>query len=228
MYKALAYKELRETAWIGGIILAAMVLVILDQIGGKADPWRLLAFGMLPIDPLESRKIPFVHTGLVNGLTLIAIPGALAIAFRQGLGESFRSTWLFLLHRPAPRHGIVLTKLAVGIGLLLATTALPVLLFAIWAALPGMHASPFDWRMTNVPLRLCCGATCVYLAAFLCALRDARWFGGTRLLPLVVAALVMFWMFTVVWWPVTGWVIALTTDVLYLAAILHVSRVREY
>lgn len=227
MYKALAYKELRETVWIGGMIFAAMVLVILDQIGGAVEPWRLLAFGMLPIDPVEARKIPFVHPSLTKWLALIGGVGGMAIGFRQVLGESFRSTWLFLLHRPAPRSRIVLTKLAVGIGLLLATTAIPVLLFAIWAALPGTHASPFDWRMTNVPLRVCAGATCVYLAAFLSGLREARWY-GTRLFPLIFSVLAMTWVSVTVWWPVSGWIITLVVNAVYVAAILFSARVREY
>lgn len=227
MYKALAFKELREIAWIGGIVFAAMALVVLDQIGGAAAPTQLLSFGMLPVDPLESRKIPFVHPGLAEYLVWIGVAGGLALGFRQVLGESFRSTWLFLLHRPAPRSRIMLTKLAVGVGLLLASTALPVLLFAVWAALPRTHASPFDWRMTNVPLRICCGATCIYLAAFLSGLREARWY-GTRLFPLFFAALVMFWIYMIVWLPLTGWIIAFVADAIYVAAIVSVTRMREY
>jgi hypothetical protein len=227
MYKALAFKELRETAWIGGIVFAAMALVILDQIGGAADPWRLVSFGMLPIDPFESRKIPFVHPGLRQNLAWVAGAGGLALGFRQVLGESFRSTWLFLLHRPAPRTGIMLTKLVVGAGLLVAATAIPVLILAIWAAVPGTHAGPFDWRMTNAPLRICGGATGVYLAAFLSGLREARWY-ATRLFPLALAALAMFWIYAIVWWPLTGWFVALVVDAVYMAAILYTTRVREY
>lgn len=227
MYKALAFKELREIGWIGGIILAATVLVVLDQIGGAVSPWQLLSFGMIPVDPLAPRKIPFLHESLAVDLAWVTVAGGLALGFRQVFGETFRSTWLFLLHRPAPRSRIMLTKLGVGAGLLLATTVLPLVVLAIWAAMPQTHASPFDWRMTNVAFRICFGATAIYLAAFLTGLRDARWY-GSRLFPLVFAALAMAWICIVIWWPVTGWLVAFVVDAIYVAAILLTAQMREY
>ena len=121
----------------------------------------------------------------------------------------------------------MLTKLAAGGALLLLAAALPVLILALWAELPGTHASPFVWGMTAQTFRLCFAATTVYLAACLCGLRPARWY-GSRVLPLIPAALVMMWVYITVWWPVTGWIVVLVVDVAYLAALLDAVQSREY
>ncbi|MSR59369.1 MAG: hypothetical protein EXS05_17290 [Planctomycetaceae bacterium] len=227
MYKALAFKELRETAWIGGLVVAAMLLVVLEQMGWHLFERRWLVPAPLPAGIVLSDPIPFVHRGLADGLAVIGICGALALGFRQVLGESIRGTWVFLLHRPAPRQALILTKIAVGAGLLFAASAVPVFVLAVWAATPGTHASPFDWRMTVYPLGVCLAATSLYLAAFLCSLRSAPWH-GSRYLPLIAAALVMGWVYVTAWWPLTGWVVALVSDVVYLAAILNAAQTREY
>jgi hypothetical protein len=195
--------------------------------GWGLDPGTILRRLMDESDPLRQRPIPFVYTGLHEMLTVICICGALALGFLQVFGESRRGTWLLLLHRPAPRQQLMLTKVAVGAALLLAAIGLPLLILALWAAIPGTHASPFDWRMTLQPLRLCCGATVIYLAAFLTALRNVRWY-GSRLLPLVLAGLVMGWIGNIVWWVPAGWIMVLVADALYVAAIVQTSVSREY
>lgn len=227
MYRALAFKELREAALIGGLVCGAMLLAALDHMGVSLDVGRLTVHNLHRHAPFQAHKVPFVNPELQDMLAIIAVCGAVALGFRQVWWESFRGTWLYLLHRPAPWSALMLTKLAAGGGLLLAATAVPVLLLAAWAATPGTHASPFEWAMAAQPLRLCFGATVLYLAAFLCALREARWY-ATRFLPLIPAALVMTWVYVTVWWPVTGWVVVLVADGLYLAAILHAARAREY
>jgi hypothetical protein len=229
MYKALAFKELRETAWIGGLMLAAMSLVVLEHMDHTLWPDRFFVthFGGAADDAYRPRPIPFVHQGLQEMLNIISCSGAIALGFWQVLGESFRGTWHFLLHRPAPRHCLIATKLAVGCGLLLAAVGLPVLVLAIWAAIPGTHASPFYWSMTHLAWRLCAASTAIYLAAFLCGLREARWY-GTRLLPLAAAGIVMAWINATVWWPLSGWLIILGCDALYLTAIVSTAKEREF
>jgi hypothetical protein len=226
MYKALAFKELRESAWIGGLVFIGLVMVVLDQME-MFSYWSLLIPSANRVPTIHAHKIPFVHRELYYALATIASTGAVALGFRQVLGESRQGTWPFLLHRPAPRSALVLTKLGVGLGLLLAAAALPVLVLALWAATPGTHASPFAWAMTVPAFRLCFGATAIYLAASHSGLRPARWI-GSRLLPLVPGAFAMTWVYITVWWPLSGWIVILVVDAVYLAAILETARSRDY
>lgn len=226
MYRALAFKELRETAWIGALVFGTLLLVVLDQMGYFGF-WRLLLLSENQQQPFSPHKIPFIHGNLQIGVAIAAAAGATALGFWQMLGESVRGTWLFLLHRPISRARVLLTKLAAGGMLLLLAAALPVLILALWAAVPGTHASPFVWGMTAHVFRLCFGATAMYLAACLCGLRPARWY-GSRLLPLIPGALVMAWVYSTVWWPVTGWLVVAVADVAYLAALLDAAQSREY
>src|SRR5262249_55955396 len=140
---------------------------------------------------------------------------------------SFRGTWLFLLHRPAPREALLLTKLAAGIVLLLVAALVPLLFLALWAAVPGTHASPFDWRMTEHPLRLTFASTTLFLAAWLTGLREARWY-FSRLFPLVPAALLFLATYFTPRWPFVSWIALVVADLLYLSAIRSVAQVREY
>jgi hypothetical protein len=227
MYRALAFKELRETAWIGALVFGTLLLVVLDQMGYFSF-WGLLFLSeSQKRQPFSPHKIPFIHNNLQLGVAIAAAAGATALGFRQMLGESVRGTWLFLLHRPISRAHVMLTKLAAGGALLLLASALPVLILALWAASPGTHASPFVWDMTAHVFRDCFAATALYLAACLCGLRPARWY-GTRLLPLIPAALVMMWVYITVWWPMSGWIVVAVVDIAYLAALLDAVQSREY
>ena len=86
---------------------------------------------------------------------------------------------------------IILTKLLSGTGLLLACTALPIVIYGGWAAIPGTHAGPFEWWMTASR-----GAAVADDAARLSRCVRQRhppraWF-GSRLLPLVTVVLPAF------------------------------------
>jgi ABC-type transport system involved in multi-copper enzyme maturation permease subunit len=226
MYKALAFKELRESAWIGGLVFLGLLAVVLDQMGAFSY-WNLLFMAVNPEQPFHHHKIPFINQELYYALAMIVPTGAVVLGFRQVLGESLHGTWLFLLHRPAPRSALILTKVTLGLVLLLVAAALPVLIFALWAATPGRHASPFLWGMTAQAFRLCFGATAIYLAACLSGLRQARWL-GSRLLPLIPGVLAIVWVYITVWWPLSGWIAVFVLDALYLAAILETARSRDY
>lgn len=227
MYKALAYKELRETGWIAAIVFLAMMGVVLDQMGVELDLKHLIRSAREGRDPLEARPIPFIHSGLKEYLSLALLCGALVMGFQQTLGETYRRTWSFLLTRPLSRNAAIVTKLLVGSLLLLTATILPLMILAVWAATPGTHASPFDWRMTCEPVRICFAGTTVHLAAFLAGLRGARWY-GSRLLPLFPAGASVLWVYEVGGWSGIGWTVIVCTYAIYFAAILLTARVRDY
>jgi hypothetical protein len=226
MLKALLFKECRENLWLGGIALAFLLFELAMQT--RRDDGS--AVSQLEIGISFSRasdEIPFVQDSFSSSVLGVAALLAIALGFRQTLGESLRGTYLLLFHLPVPRWRLVRGKLLVGLCIYSAGTAVPVLLFAFWAATPGTHASPFYWSMTLPTWQALISVTLLYLAAFLCGLRPSRWF-GSRLLPLVAVGLAA-WILsaTPVPWrlalPVT-----LAVGTVLLACIGHVVRARDY
>jgi hypothetical protein len=74
--------------------------------------------------------------------------------------------------------------MSIGVGLLLVSMAVPILVYAVWAASPGRHPAPVEWSNTRPALRLWLLAPLIYLGAFASGIRPARW-SGSRLLPLI-------------------------------------------
>ena len=78
----------------------------------------------------------------------------------------------------------------------------------------------FAWRLVfQMPL--------LYLGAFLSGLRPARWL-GTRLLPLLGAAVVLFALNVLPWWWPLGLPLVVALDALLAANVCFVARVRDY
>ena len=225
MWKALAFKEARENLWIGAAGLAILLFVVANQIGWDESlpaSYGFHAYGT------ASGQIPFVSDDFGIGVAYVAALLAVALGFHQTLGETVHGTYLLLFHLPVSRRRLVWIKLAAGLAVYAACTMPPVLLFAIWAATPGTHASPFEWSMTWPVWRILLSMTMLYLAAFLCGLRPARWF-GSRLLPLVVGATstgILLEAPLPWWWlPV---LITVVVDVIFLVCIQHMVRVRDF
>jgi ABC-type transport system involved in multi-copper enzyme maturation permease subunit len=217
--KALAFKELREVFGITAAALAAYLALVVSLMGGKVFDW-------VPGMPQGTDEVPFTGNGFTVFFTFVSVVFAAALGFRQSAWESARGTYLFLLHRPLLRQHIFLTKLAVGGGLLLLCSSLPILLYATWAAVPGNHAGPFFWSMTEGAWRLAILMPLLYLGAFLSGLRPARWF-GTRLLPLA-ASLVLLVLLMMVPWLLVTLLLAAGLYGLLVTNVCFVARVRDY
>jgi hypothetical protein len=150
---------------------------------------------------------------------------ALALGLRQSLGDFFGDAYLFLLHRPVSRTQVFGAKLVVGLGLYGICTALPLLLYAWWASLPGTHASPFEWSMTASIWLAWFAIGTVYLGAFLTGVRPGQWF-GTRLMPLA-ATIGLALMITLL--PIgVAVVVLLLTDAVLIHSILFVCETRDF
>jgi hypothetical protein len=226
MYRALAIKELREIGLMGALCSLCMLVVVLGQMSLEFDWSRLTVVSLLRTQPQFAHPVPFVDDSLDGWVVLCGGGLALVLGGWQTLGETFRKTWSFLWHRPMKRPLIVATKLATGLAVLAVSLGVPLLILAVWAAAPGTHPSPFEWWMTEHIGRLAFALTPIYLAAFLCGMRDARWY-GSRLLPLGAAAIVLGFVFIAQWWPLAGWGVALAADAMLLAGILQVARERD-
>jgi ABC-type transport system involved in multi-copper enzyme maturation permease subunit len=214
MVLAIVKKELRETRVFAALALG-MYFLYLSKLTGH---WgRLLSsiVAWVPGMNTEPPDVPFVEGQFVTILFFIGAALAITLGFRQSAWEPSQGTAQYLLHLPLTRRTIFLTKLTTGISLLLGCTLLPILIYAIWAAMPATHAGPFEWSMTWTAFQVWLLMPLAYLGAFASGIRPARWF-GSRLLPLcsvavagsIVAAAALGW-----------WLIALPL-LLLVAAVL--------
>jgi hypothetical protein len=227
MYRALAIKELRETAWMGLACAVCLLVVICGQMSLEFDGGRMAVVSLHDTQREFPHRVPFVDPSLGGWVVLYGGGLGLVLGFWQTLGETFRRTWSFLWQRPMSRRAIIGVKLGTGVGVLALALGVPILILTVWAATPGTHPSPFEWWMTEHVWRLAFAMTPVYLAAFLCGMRDARWY-ATRLWPLGAAAVVLGWVYIAAPWALAGWVSAGAADTVLAAAILRVSQEQEF
>ena len=106
---------------------------------------------------------------------------------------------------------------AVGAALILA--------YALWAATPGTHASPFFWWMTKPAWHVWTVLPAIYAGAFLCGVRSARWYAW--LLPLVGCGAIVFVLVMQPWlWVAAVGSLALVATC--LPAAIEAARTRDY
>jgi hypothetical protein len=220
-HAALVMKEVRVS--LGVVVAAAIGFACMV---GKVT--ELPGFGFMG----QFFGIWHSQTPFIGGLPFVdfSLAFAVGLAVMQSMSESRHEAWLFGLHRPISRQAIVIIKLTVGVVMLLVTTAMPIVAYAVWAARPGTHASPFEWSMTEAAWRQWWCAPPAYLGALLMMLRPARWL-GTRVLPCVAG---LWWVnarhpWGLSLWPV-GWEVTavLAIDVALVICLLLVIREREY
>jgi hypothetical protein len=107
---ALTLKELRESAPLAILGVAVLGLVALSAIG-----WSPLV-GVLSSGGWSRSQIPFLYDSFHGQFALAAGALAIALGFKQSLGDLFGDAQLFVLHRPVSRRTVYVTKLAVGLG----------------------------------------------------------------------------------------------------------------
>ena len=118
-------------------------------------------------------------------------------------------------------------KLLVGAIMLLACSALPILIYACWAATPGTHASPFEWSMTGQFWRIPLVMTIVYLGSFLSGIRPARWV-GTRLVPLASAVFLASVLMALPCWWVWWLLLVVVVDGLLVVSVMLALQTRDF
>lgn len=217
MLTNLLWKELREIAPI-------VVCALLIQVCMVAIPADALLLNMLFSNRTHG-AIPFLSDSWSSMFLWVAGVAAVVLGLWQTVWESSRGTFQFLLHRPASWRALFVHKLGVGLGISLSLAVLPTLCYALWAATPGTHASPFSWSMTAWAWQLMVALPLLYLGAFLSGLRPARLF-GSRLFPLA-ASLIAFGL-TLALPRTIALPLALALELMFVAVILFVGHTRDY
>lgn len=214
MYKALVFKELRETIGIALIALLAYFWVIFNALDYQVY--------------LGQRGIPFLDGRFTGSFCFISTCFAIALGLWQTVVESRRGTWLFLLHRPISHAKLIGVKLAVGVMLYCLVAAAVICIYAAWAATTKIHASPFAWWMTTDTWMAFLFIIACYFAAFLTGIRPGRWI-GTRLLPIVALAFpaTLFLNLFFRWWS-WGFAFLIIVYLIYLCLIFFVARTRDF
>ncbi len=215
--RPIAIKELRETVGLAAIAsLVAFYFVTEHMVG--VFPWSTQNDG----------AFPFVSDTTPGFLFMVAFILAAALGLRQSAWELHAGTYLFLLHRPIERHQVMAIKIVVGLIVYGVSMAVPVLLYAFWAATPGTHASPFFWSMTVPVWQSLLTGVLLYLGSFLSGLGQGRWY-VSRLLPLVAMAPVTFVLILLdARWPIVCLGALVVISGLTWLAIMLVSAKREY
>jgi hypothetical protein len=226
MYKALVFKELRETIGIAAIALLFYLAGIINVMGYPVLPFNL--FGIL--SQRRPGILPFLDAQYMPWFILVSIGFVISLGFRQTVGESVHGTWLLLLHRPEDRRRLIAVKLTVGVTLYLVVAATAILIYAIWAATPGTHPSPFYWWMTVLFWQIWIIILLGYLGVFFAGIRPGRWF-GTRLLPIAAAGVLAALIGGIVigggWW-LGGFIVFFLLCAIFVGLILFVVRTRDY
>jgi hypothetical protein len=219
--KALVRKELREVLPLVVAAMASYLILVVWLIGGRL-------FDRMPGLRREDVRVPFVDDPFNSVFLMISIGFLLALGLRQSAWEELRGTYLFLLHRPISRRRLFLIKLATGASVFVVCASVPILIYGIWASLPGGHPNPFAWSMTGIAWQIIYFLVPLYLGAFLTGLYPARWY-GTRLLPLagVAALLALAAGGTLRFWYLS-WPAVLLLAVVLTGSICHVAMERDY
>ncbi len=220
MYKALAFKDLRDLAGLAALALAAYGLLLV-HCTGFVDIALRSEFGY-------ENSVPFVEGPFAPWCACLAAGLSVVLGLWQSAREDTRGTWLLLMHRPLSREKLIGVKLLVGLATYVACAGLPTLAYACWAATPGTHASPFEWSMSAGSWEILFALSALYLAGFLSGLRPGRWL-GTRLRPAAAAAVLVALVELLPGIPVAIRLAAVgLLDAGLLSSILFVARTRDY
>ena len=175
VWRAMLWKECRETALIAGI----MALLV-----GAVLGWLVVRESYAVTSPNMSGNYDTAGDAFLNGATTILAPlAALVLGFAQFILESRPDRFAFVAHRPVSRAQLFWSKVVTGLALYLAAMLLPLAIALAWASRPYNIPLPFSWAMALPPLSDIAAGIPFYFAGALVARRSEAGWVGSRLLP---------------------------------------------
>ena len=229
MIRALLKKELREHFLLAVVGLALAIVAValhlqpparLSAHFTEASLWRIALGGSVWGSYYRELPVPITDGSYLGKLAVLCYLLGGGLGFLISWKEELRKTWPFLLHRPVRRSEVLLAKLSAGAILYLPATLVPFLFLCWWSSVPGHYPAPWCFEFVYPGLELIARGYVIFLGAFVCGCREAKWH-GTRLAPLAGTASFM-WVIGGSW----GWVGAvgflLVATALTLCALWHV------
>jgi hypothetical protein len=194
VWRAMLWKECRETGLIAGLIMLAVGGVLGVMVARES--WAVARPNM------ANSYVTACDAFLDGPYSIMAAMAALIVGFMQFVRESRQDRFGFLVHRPVSRAQLFWSKVAAGIGLYALALLVPLGIAMAWASHPYNIPLPFSWAMGLPALSDVVAGIPLYFAGVLVARRsEARWI-GSRLLPVagpILAAIANFAMPEVAW-----------------------------
>jgi hypothetical protein len=164
------------------------------SIGKWAFMASLILAGVVGAAAYVSVDVPGDNLLLVNPVIAgILSVGFVVAGFTLGIlavtPDYAKGRWALLTHRPIGRRRVFLAKFSAECVLLGLAGGAPLVGLAVWMAIPGNVAAPFDWHMLLPRLAEMASGGCCVAAGMLTAARAGH-LAGSRLLPAIAALLV--------------------------------------
>ena len=173
--KALLWKELRQIAPWGALMLAAMSAVTLGS--------------------LYSEWYRYDLTHLWSQVWVMIVFGASGAAFALGVLQTVlevrRDQWAFLIHRGLSPTQIFLAKAGAGLSVYAVIAVAPAIIGVAWCLWNGVDQSTLTWYHALPLLISFLASAAFYFSAMLAIVWKGPWY-FSRLLPLVAPALLLF------------------------------------
>jgi hypothetical protein len=161
-------------------------------------PWAaamLLATVSIAVGVLCSEFAGYREEGILTQEMLIMMlfasgSAALILGLLQTILEVRRDQWAFLMHRGVSATRIFVGKAAAAMVAYALVTLVPVLVAALWCAVPGVYRYPFSWYQTLPMLVTILASSAFYFAVVTSVVWKGPWH-VSRLLPLTTPVLLL-------------------------------------
>lgn len=225
MSNRLILRELREAGLIG--VPVFITLLGFYYYGMRIDNAIRVLLEAFGLGPGPFRSVPLLDPSAYLPLITLGCTFAFAAVVRQVVMDSMQQTFHSLLTLPVSLREVFLTKILVGVSVLLATLMVPLWIYALWADSEGSHPSPFEWSMLNSHVQIIFCVLPVYMGLFLLALWPwHRWLAGVFIFVTTVMAAIAMASFP--WFLPWGVLLNLVICCAYASVILWVAEHRDY
>ncbi|MBX9655177.1 hypothetical protein K2Y11_16305 [bacterium] len=219
MLRALIWKEMREIWVIAAIGLAINYWIVLGAMGFPMG----FSFSIPDSIPFGSNDSTIILVTMTSCLS------AMILGWWQNYHEELRETRRFLFHRPINRQRIIAIKAFVGLSASLFIALIPSIHYALWAATPGTHPSPFYWWITKWYFIGLAAIPLLYLGGFLGGLfpnGPLNNSGGLSIIAGILSGLLVG-MALENRMPETLFISIPTMVLLFVIGILHITKTRD-
>ncbi len=175
--KTLLWKELRQIALVGLLMLVALSAAVVVALYTTFDS--------------AYRDVSILYDEVLATIIFGSGATALALGFLQTVLEVRRDQWAFLLHRGLSATTVFLAKTMAGLLAYAVITLVPVAIAVVWCCRGGIERYPFSMYQTLPMLVTILASAALYFAGMLLIIWKGPWY-FSRILPLATSCFVVF------------------------------------